>query len=91
MFLKNIFKKGQGLVRQEPTVALPCDPGRMRLGLVGFFASSRPAQRDVAKSFFLPDYLFMPSRRAGIPGHSMSGRRAELGEELCVRQLKDCI
>jgi len=56
MFLKSIFKKGQGLKRKEPTVALPCDPRRMRPGLVGFFASSRLALRDVAKSFFLPDY-----------------------------------
>src|SRR5579863_234184 len=33
----------------------------------------------------------MPSRWVGIPGHSMSGRRAELEEKLCVRQQQYCI
>jgi hypothetical protein len=48
----------------EPTVALPFDPGSASyklMGLVGFFASSRPHRADVAKTFFLPGFVCPPA------------------------------
>ncbi len=64
----------------EPTVALPFDPRSASyalLGLVGFFASSRPHRADVAKTFFLPGFVCPPAT-VGSPGIFEPGRRAEL-------------
>ncbi len=66
----------------EPTVALPFDPGSASFGLLGlvrFFASSRPHRADVAKTFFLPGFA-RPPATAGSPGVFEPGRRAEQEE-----------
>ena|SRR5277367_1857574 len=83
--VRNLCKKGMEL-SEELTVALPCDPRRERLGLVGLLLHPISRSETWRSLSFFQALRVLPALRDPRTLLKKPGRRAELEEKTGVRQ-----